>query len=115
MTIQDLVIEITMEKFETAYFVVKEELPITKYKAILLLEEKHGVELGKAYCNDSSGGVIIDYIAESIAQDLQHKLKKSKFYSTFLDGSTDANIVEKEAFFVVTLDPTPPNIVTKLK
>ena len=37
--------EKTKKKFETMYFVVKEELPITKFSKILELEERHGVEL----------------------------------------------------------------------
>ena len=52
--------ELTKKKFETAYFVVKEELPITKFSKILELEEKHGVALGKAYRNNMSGSTMID-------------------------------------------------------
>ena len=37
--------EKTKKKFETMYFVVKEELPITKFSKILELEERHEVEL----------------------------------------------------------------------
>ena len=35
--------ELTKKKFETAYFIVKEELPISKFSKVLELEEKHGV------------------------------------------------------------------------
>lgn len=38
----------TKMKFEVAYFIAKEELPLAKYEQIVQLEEKHGVEIGKA-------------------------------------------------------------------
>ena len=46
-------IMLTHKKFETAYFIAKEELPLTKYKRILALEEFHNVELGNAYRNNN--------------------------------------------------------------
>ena len=33
-----------IRKFQVAYFVVKEELPLRKYEKILALEEMHGVQ-----------------------------------------------------------------------
>ena len=36
----------TKIKFEVAYFIAKEELPLAKYEQIVQLEEKHGVEIG---------------------------------------------------------------------
>ena len=42
-------IEKTIKKFEIAYFLAKEELPMVKYPALLALEEKHGVELDNNY------------------------------------------------------------------
>ena len=56
--------EKTKKKFETMYFVVKEELPITKFSKILELEERHGVELGNAYHNSMSGSIMIDFIGK---------------------------------------------------
>ena len=47
-------IELTKKKFETAYFVAKEELPLVKYKRLLSLEEKHGVNLGHSYRNENT-------------------------------------------------------------
>ena len=43
--------EKTKKRFETMYFVVKEELPIPDFSKILELEERRGVELGNAYRN----------------------------------------------------------------
>ena len=100
-------LEFTKKKFETAYFVVKEELPLSKFHKILELEEMHGVELGNAYRNEITGGVLIDYIASSLSKELKLWLDKTEFYSVLTDGSTDVSIVEKEAIFVLTFDPMP--------
>ena len=101
--------ETSKKKFETAFFVVKEEIPIAKYKQILSLEEKHGVVIGAAYRNDTSAGIIIDYIADSLKVKLKKELEQINFYSILTDGSTDASTSEKEAMFVVTFDAKPPS------
>ena len=65
--------------------------------------------LGNSYCNDSSAGVIIDFITDALAKDLKDRLDNANFFSILTDGSTDSSMIEKEAMFVITFDPTPPN------
>ena len=60
-------IMLTLKKFVSAYFVTKEELPLTKFKIILALEELPNVELGNAYHNNNICGEFIDYIANNLA------------------------------------------------
>lgn len=98
----------TKTKFEVAYFIAKEELPLSKYPQLLKLEEKHGVDIGTAYRNDMSCNVFITHIAEVLASDLREKLSNVNFFSVLTDGSEDASISEKEAIFVRFLDPNPP-------
>ena len=62
---------LTKMKFETAYFIAKEELPLKLYPKLLKHKEKQGLETGQAYCNENSCGVFIDYINK----DLNLKLK----------------------------------------
>jgi hypothetical protein len=66
-SMQKIDIELTKKKFETAYYVAKEELSLLKYTSLLKLEERHGVTLGNAYRNENTGGVFIDYISQSLA------------------------------------------------
>ena len=49
----------TKVKFEVAYFVAKEQLPLSKFPKLLNLEEKHGVDIGRSYRNDMSCNVFI--------------------------------------------------------
>ena len=42
MSEKDIIL--TCKKIETAYFIAKDELPLTKFKIILALEELHNVE-----------------------------------------------------------------------
>ena len=100
--------DLTKKKFETAYFVVKEELPITKFTKILELEEKHGVAVGKAYRNNMSGSMMIYFIRRWLSNELNKELEEADFFSILTDSSTDASIVEKEAIFAITFDPNPP-------
>ena len=98
-------LELTKTKFETAYFIAKEELPLLKYPKLLQLEERHGVEIGLSYRNENTGGLFIDVISESLAHDLREKLGTANFYSVLTDGSADAAMSENEAVFVVYFDP----------
>ena len=100
--------EKTKKKFETMYFVVKEELPITKFSKILELEERHGVELGNAYHNSMSGSIMIDFIGKWLSIDINKTLEQSEFFSILTDRLTDVNIIDKEAIFAITYDPSPP-------
>ena len=101
-------VENTQKKFNVAFFVAKEELPVAKYTKILELEEKHGVVIGTAYRNERSGGIFMDYISKWYEDKLKSVLLNRNFFSVLLDGSTDSSVTEKEAMFVLYFDPTPP-------
>ena len=92
--------ERTKKKFDVAYFIAKEEMPMVKFESILSLEERHGVDIGTAYRNRNSGGIFVD----SINNSLVDKLEKAQFYSILTDGPTDSSISENEAVLVVYFD-----------
>ena len=58
--------------------------------------------------------MFIDYISDSIAEELKQKLAKAHFYSVLTDGSTDLATSENEAVFVVHFDPDPPGCGVKV-
>ena len=93
--------ERTKKKFDVAYFIAKEEMPIVKFESILSLEERHGVDIGTAYRNRNSGVIFVDSINGSLVEELRTKLGKAQFYSILTDGSSDSSISENEAVFVV--------------
>ena len=99
--------ELTKKKFETAYFVAKEELPLSTFSKLLCLEERHGVEMGTAYRNRNYGGKMMDYVSESLSNELKQELSNAHFYSVLTDGSTDASVCEKEAIFAIHFNPSP--------
>ena len=84
--------------------IAKEELPLTKFERILVLEELHNVQLGNAYRNNNMCGEFIDYTADDLALKVLQKLKSSNFHSALWDGTTDASVSKKETFFVLYLD-----------
>ena len=94
-------------KFETTYFITNFQLPISKFKKICALEVTHGMHLGKAYANDTSAGVMLDFEGDSIVLDLKNTLENRNFFSLLTDGSTDASDTKKKAIFVVVFSPTP--------
>ena len=98
----------TKTKFETAYFVPKEEMPLLKYLQILKLEGKHGVNIRTAYRSNKSCPMFINFIGEELGRKLEEKLNEVNFFSVLVDGSEDASVAEKEAIFVQYLEKDPP-------
>ena len=94
----------TEKKFQVAYFVGKEELPMSKFSKIMDLEELHSVQLGNAYRNDNQCGTFIDFIGDDLANNALSKMQGVKFYSVLWDGATDVSVAEKETIFVKYLD-----------
>ena len=97
---------LTCKKFETAYFIAKEELPLTKFERILALEELHN----SIMLNQVMLIATITYvenlliIADDLALKVLQKLKSSNFHSALWDGTTDVSVSEKETIFVLYLD-----------
>ena len=74
-----------MWKFNTAYFVAKEELPFTKYKSQLDLQRKNGLKLNETYNNDTACAQFVGVIADTLKGKSYTKIKifvtKHFFYS----------------------------------
>ena len=98
----------TKIKFETAYFVAKQELPLTKYKEILNHEKFHSVNTGDSYMTDVKAGEFIDFIAVDLKSKLCKDLATANFFTILCDGSTDLAVIEEEIIFVSYFDPNSP-------
>ena len=96
----------TKPKFESAYFLTKNEAPLSLFPKLLSHEQRHGVILGNAYRNRNSQTEFIQYIAKSLGNHTKNQIENSNFYSLLTDGSIDS-VTEKEAVFVMTFDTDP--------
>ena len=72
-----------IRKFETAYFIAKIELPMTKYKQILDLEEHHKVPVSNPYRNSSQCGIFVDYMADDLARLTAKKIANANFLTFY--------------------------------
>lgn len=87
-------------KFDIAYFTAIEKIPFRKYPRICELEARHRVSR-TAYTNEVSCKTFTQYIADAKRKELLNKLKKVKFVSVLIDGSTDKGNVDDELFMAV--------------
>lgn len=94
-TIVDLKLKLT-----TAYTIAKEELPFTKFKPLLEMQRKNGLDVNKNYENDVKCAEIISCISETLKMELANKMIKSEFYSIMIDAGTDVSVKENEAINV---------------
>lgn len=94
-------------KFEVAYFVAKQLLPITKYEQFLKLERMHGVDIAPAYLTDQYCGIFIHFCGNEIKKQLTSDLSKAKFLSVLCDDSTGSSVKENKAIYGMYFNPTP--------
>ena len=92
----------TKNKFESAYFLAKNEAPLSLFLKLVSHEERHGVIVGTAYRNRTLGTLFLEYITKNLKEGLKEKLNMRNFYSSLTDGSTDSAVNKKEAFYVLT-------------
>ena len=95
-------------KFNVAYLIAKEELPFTKFLALLLLHKKNGAAISPTYDNDVKCAEFISSICESMKSGLCDLLKSSKYTSIIIDGDTDISVKECEIVYVRVLENGKP-------
>ena len=71
-------------KFDVSYFVAKEEIPTAKYKAIIELKERHGVNFHRSYKNDTACGEMIDCIGSALTKEMKDEIGKLDFLVCYL-------------------------------
>lgn len=99
-------------KFNTAYTIAKEELAFTKFKPMLLLMKKNGIDINMTYANDKSCANIIGVIADTIREHTAAKVSSAQYMSFIIDGDTDVSVKECEIVYVrILVDGQPTNIL----
>ena len=87
--------------FDLAYVLAKEELPFSKYPALVEVEKRHGVATGNTYITEHKCQEFTCIIGESMRNELLASLKTAKYFSVLMDGSTDTSMTEKELIYVM--------------
>uniref|UniRef100_A0A8C6SCA7 HAT C-terminal dimerisation domain-containing protein n=1 Tax=Neogobius melanostomus TaxID=47308 RepID=A0A8C6SCA7_9GOBI len=99
-------------KFNTAYTIAKEEMPFTKFRPLLSLMKKNGLNLNMTYANDKSCANIIGVISETFREDVARKISSVKYLSILIDGDTDVSVKECEIVYArIILHGKPQNIL----
>ena len=73
------------KKFDIAYFVATEKLPLRKHPGICELEARHRVGLGSSYLNKTARRTFCHYIAKGFGRNSY----KGKNISVLMNGTTD--------------------------
>lgn len=82
-------------KFNTAYFLAKEELPFTKYAGLIRLQKKNGIEVSSTYANDTKCAEMTQTVTKLLADNFSCKLDNAHF-SLLIDGASDVAGIENE-------------------
>ena len=90
--------------FDVAYMLAKEEMPFTKYPAIVELEKRHGVSLGSTYGTEHKCQEFTNTFGDCLQDDTLDEIRASRFVTVSLDGSTDSRVQEKEMIYVTFIN-----------
>ena len=98
-------------KFNTAYYLAKNERPFSDYHELLELHEKNGVRaIGKAYLTKCAE--FTKYIAHVTRAELDNDLKNCNYFTCLNDGSTESSITEQEVIYVSHLKDGVPTVIS---
>lgn len=86
-------------KMTTAYFIAKEELPFSKFSALVALQKKNGIELTSTYANDKSCAEMVSVLGKLLKEGLAAEINNKHYISVMADGATDAGGMENETVF----------------
>ena len=71
--------ELTKKKFESVYFLGKNEGPLSLFPKLLSQKERHGIVFGTTYQNRTLGTVFLEFIKKSLRDIVKEKLTKRYF------------------------------------
>ena len=91
-------------KFNTAYYLAKNERPFSDCPEVLELQEKNGVrDIGKAYLTDKKCAEFTKNIAHVIRTELDNDLQNCNYIMCLNDESIGSSITEQEVTYVLYL------------
>lgn len=86
--------------FNTAYYIVKENLAFSKFKSLCELQIKNTLDLGHDYFNDHACKNFVLSIAHTLQNELTTEIKGTNFITVIADGTSDRSALEQEAIYV---------------
>ena len=94
--------EVLRQLFNTAYFILKEEMPFASFPSLLLLQKKNGSDLRKldSYCNDQACRRLTPFLDEPIRDEILAEIADAPILSVLFDGATDVSVTEVEIIYV---------------
>ena len=79
-------------------------MAFTKYPKICEMEARHGVKVGSSYQTNNAAKEFVHFIAKSMKNEIVSAVSEARFFSLFLDGSTDRGNVDNELLMVCWCD-----------
>ena len=86
--------------FNTAYFLVQEDLAFTEFARLCTLQSLNGVKIEKQYINDKKAREFVGFIAEAMRYDQSDEISKVNYVSGMSDSSTDRSLNENEIVYI---------------
>ena len=95
--------ELLKNRFNSAYYLSKNERPYSDFEELLELQEKNGATHHKGYRNERSAANFVDTCGQVLKDNMVQDLLNAKYYSILMDGSTDSSVTEQELIYILFL------------
>lgn len=86
-------------KMTTAFFIAKEELPFSKFSALVALQKTNGIELTSTYANDKTCAQMVSVLGKLSKEGFAVEINNKHYISVIADGATGAGGMENETVF----------------
>ena len=71
--------EILNSRFNTAYYLAKNERPYSDFPDLIARQEKNGVKRSSRYCNERAGANFLDTVGEIIRESFVNDLRRANY------------------------------------
>ena len=97
--------------FNTAYFIVLNEMSFKTFPDLIKLQAKNSNCFSGKYANDQACRRFVHFIHKEIENPIYQKIRDANVISVLFDGSTDSSVKEIELVYVRLLENGIPNNV----
>jgi len=104
-TLSDLSDEAIWTRIQTAWWLAKEDVAITKFGSLLESElVNQDLQVPKSYRDDKTAWEMVDILAAHFQHQLKERIQKSPSFGIMADETTDNSVTQQLIIYIKFLD-----------
>lgn len=116
ISISDLSDVAIWTRIQTAWWLSKEDVAITKFGSLLEFGlVNQGLQPPKSYRDDKTAWEMVDILAAHFRQMLKERVQKSPFFGIMADETTDNSVMQQLIIYIKFLDKVDDQFVATVE